>query len=57
MDVRPFLASIEMTSQGIIVECRISPAGSIRVEEVLSLLELDQNMLAGPIRRISVRWQ
>jgi len=57
IDVRPFLTSIEMTDQGIIVECRISPAGSIRVEEVLSLLELDQNMLAGPIRRTSVRWQ
>lgn len=57
IDVRPFLASIEMTDQGIIVECRISPAGSIRVEEVLSLLQLDQNMLAGPIRRTSVRWQ
>jgi len=57
IDVRPFLASIEMTGQGIIVECRISSAGSIRVEEVMSLLELDQNMLAGPIRRTSVRWQ
>jgi radical SAM-linked protein len=57
IDVRPFLASIEMTGQGIIVECRISTAGSIRVEEVLSLLQLDQNMLAGPIRRTSVRWQ
>ena len=57
IDVRPFLASIETTGQGIIVECKISPAGSIRVEEVLSLLKLDQNMLAGPIRRTSVRWQ
>ena len=57
IDVRPFLASIEMTGQGIIVACRISPSGSIRVEEVMNLLELDQNMLAGPIRRTSVRWQ
>ena len=57
IDVRPFLTSIEMTGQDIIVECKISPAGSIRVDEVLSLLQLDQDMLAGPIRRTNVRWR
>ena len=57
IDVRGFLTSIEMIDEGIIVECKISPAGSIRVDEVLSLLQLDQSMLAGPIRRVSVQWQ
>ncbi len=57
IDVRPFLASIEMTGEGIIVQCRISASGSIRVDEVLGLLELDQSMLAGPIRRTCVQWQ
>jgi len=57
IDVRGFLTSIQMTDEGIIVECKISPAGSIRVDEVLSLLQLDQGMLAGPIRRTSVQWQ
>lgn len=57
INVRPFLASIETDEQGIIVECGISPAGSVRVDEVLSLLELDETMLAAPIRRTTVRWQ
>lgn len=56
IDARGFLASIEMTSGSIIVQCKISPAGSIRVDEMLSLLQLDQNMLAGPVRRTRVRW-
>ncbi len=57
INVRPFLTSIETGEQGIIVECGISPAGSVRVDEVLGLLELDQTMLAAPIRRTCVRWQ
>ena len=57
IDVRGFLASIEMGQDGIIVECSISGAGSVRVDEVLSLLRLDQSMLAAPIRRTSVKWQ
>ena len=57
IDVRGFLASIKMTDEGIIVECKIGPAGSIRIDEVLSLLQLDQSKLAGPIRRTSVQWQ
>jgi len=57
IDVRGFLTSIEMADEGIIVECKIDPAGSIRVDEVLSLLQLDQSMLAGPIRRTGVQWQ
>ncbi len=56
INVRPFLTSIETDKQGIIVECSISSAGSIRVDEVLSLLELDESMLAGPVRRIGVQW-
>lgn len=57
VDVRGFLKSIELNNRGIIVECRISPAGSIRVDEILGLLELDEGMLSGPIRRTNVQWQ
>ncbi|MFC1637014.1 DUF2344 domain-containing protein, partial [Planctomycetota bacterium] len=57
VDVRDFLKSIKLSNQGIIVECHISPAGSIRVDEILGLLELDEGKLAGPIRRTNVQWQ
>ncbi len=57
IDVRGFLKSIELDRNSIIVECKISSAGSIRVDEILKLLQLDVEKLASPIRRTSVQWQ
>ncbi|MFA5252610.1 MAG: TIGR03936 family radical SAM-associated protein [Phycisphaerae bacterium] len=57
VDVRPFLKSIELDDAGISVECKISLAGSIRLDEILNLLELDYGMLSAPIRRTKVKWQ
>ena len=57
LDVRPFLKSIEAGDKDVVVQCRIDPVGSIRIEEVLRLLELDPEKLTAPIRRISVEWQ
>lgn len=57
VDVRDFLKSIVLKNECIVIECKISSAGSIRVEEFLNLLELDVEKLAAPIRRTSVQWQ
>jgi uncharacterized protein (DUF2344 family) len=57
VDVRGFLKSIVLKDECIVVECKISSAGSIRVEEILNLLELDVERLAVPIRRKSIQWQ
>ena len=57
IDVRGFLESIELDQDSIIVKCKITPAGSIRVEEILSLLGLDIEKLALPIRRTGVKWK
>ena len=57
IDVRGFLESIELDRGGIIVKCKISLVGSIRVDEILELLKLDAEKLALPIRRTSVKWQ
>jgi len=57
LDVRFFLKSIELDDKGVTVECKISSAGSIRVDEILKLLELDVEKLAAPIRRTSVKWK
>ena len=57
MDVRPFLKSVELYDKGIVVECTISSAGSIRVDEILNLLELDAEKLAGPVRRTNIEWK
>jgi len=57
VDVRPFLKSIEFADTGIAVECKTVKAGSIRIDEILKLLELDYGMLSAPIRRTRVQWQ
>jgi hypothetical protein len=57
LDVRVFLKSIKLDGRSIIVECNISPAGSIRVDEILRLLELDEGKLESPVRRTNVQWQ
>ncbi|MCK4752281.1 MAG: TIGR03936 family radical SAM-associated protein [Planctomycetes bacterium] len=57
IDVRGFLKSIELDGNNIIVECEISSAGSIRVNEILELLKLDVEKLAAPVKRTDVQWQ
>jgi hypothetical protein len=57
VDVRVFLKSIRVSEEAVIVECKVSSAGSIRVDEILRLLELDAEKLSAPIRRTAVGWQ
>ncbi len=57
VDVRPFLKSIEMADKAIVVECKISSAGTVRVDEILKLLELGPDELIAPIRRTNVKWK
>jgi len=57
VDVRPFLESIEWDDSGIVVKCKITSAGSIRVDEILNLLEIDVEKLTAPVRRTNVQWQ
>ena len=57
VDVRPFLKSIQLNGKNILVECKISPAGSIRIDEILEMLELDVGKLVAPIRRTRVQWR
>ena len=57
INVRPFLKSIKLDGQDIIVQCKISSEGSIRPDEILKLFELNVQKLARPIRRTSIQWE
>ena len=57
VEVRGFLKSMELDGNNVVVECEISPAGSIRINEILELLELDTEKLTAPVKRASVQWQ
>jgi len=56
IDVRPFIESIRPASGGLVVRCNVTGAGSIRIGEILQLLELKTEDLAAPIRRTEVQW-
>jgi radical SAM-linked protein len=57
VDVRPFLEAIKPEPQGFAVDCKISPAGTIRIDEILGLLQLKTADLIGPVRRTNVQWK
>jgi radical SAM-linked protein len=56
IDVRPFLEAIQPVEGGAVVRCNVTAAGSIRIDEILQLLELEMEDLAAPIRRTAVEW-
>jgi radical SAM-linked protein len=56
IDVRPFVLSIQPVDSRVVVRCNVTAAGSIRVEEIMQLLELKTEDLACPIRRAAVEW-
>lgn len=56
VDVRGYLRSVAIEETGVAVECEISRSGSIRIEEIMSLLGLGWEHLAGPVKRIRVQW-
>ena len=57
IDVRDFIKSIELNNTDINIQCLITSTGSIRIQEVLELLELDEEKLTAPIKRECVQWQ
>jgi radical SAM-linked protein len=57
VDIRPFLEAIKWDGIEFAVDCKISPAGTIRVDEILNLLNLKTGDLAAPVRRTRVQWK
>ena len=57
VDVRGYIETIELEGSKVSVRCKISLSGSIRVDEVLKALGLDESSLALPVMRTEVDWQ
>ena len=57
INVRDYLESIEFDYRKIMIKFRFTSTGSIRIQEILDLLNLDMDKLAAPIRRTNVQWQ
>ena len=57
VDAREFIKSVTIQGGSVNVECKISSAGAIRIEEILKVLALEAWQLAEPVRRTDVVWQ
>jgi len=57
IDVRGFVKDIKFVDDAIFVECNVSGAGTIRVEEILGLLRIGVEQLKVAVRRVKVQWQ
>ncbi|HPC96361.1 MAG TPA: TIGR03936 family radical SAM-associated protein [Sedimentisphaerales bacterium] len=56
VDIRPFLKTMELHGTRAVVECRVGDAGSVRIDELMPLLELKPEDLSGPVRRTGIAW-
>ena len=57
IDVGPYIDSIECRALAIVVKCNITNTGSVRVDEILELLQIDLSMISRPIERRAVQWR
>ncbi|MHC5075848.1 MAG: TIGR03936 family radical SAM-associated protein [Planctomycetota bacterium] len=61
VDLRPFMKSIDYVdkdngSLNINIKCNVTDKGTVRVEEILNLFNLDIENLSAPVQRTSVKW-
>jgi radical SAM-linked protein len=56
VDVRPFLAAARCRGDALTLRCRVTGAGTVRVDEMMRVFELSTEDLAGPVCRVSVAW-
>ena len=55
-EVGAYLSSVEIVADMLNVKCRITPGGSIRVEEIMELLGIERKDLLKPVVRNRVEW-
>ena len=56
-NARSFIKTIQLKPPSVWIEVEIRATGSLRVNEILHLLELEPDHLAAPIRRCDIQWQ
>jgi len=57
IDVGAYLVSALVTGDSITVVCRVTPAGTVRVDEIMQLLGLETQDIVGGVLRKSVQWE
>ena len=57
INVLPFIESVDYADDEVCVWCNISGGGTVRVEELVEILEIDKAMLSEPITRKQTIWK
>ena len=57
MDLREYIQSLDGTGEYIQVQCRVTPYGTLRIDELTEWFGLTSADLAEPVRRLSVQWK
>jgi radical SAM-linked protein len=56
-EIREFIKSIELKGNKITAECKVTNRGSVRVDELMELLEIETEHLDGAITRTCMEWK
>ena len=56
IDVGRYINTIEYKEGTVAVKCNITPSGTVRIDEILQLLQIDRRHLSVPVKRKSVEW-
>lgn len=57
LDILPYIEKIELSAGRIDMVCRVSPAGTVRVDEMMQWLSIGWPILKEPVLRIEVQWE
>ena len=57
IDINEFIKNIDIDKNSVNVSVAITEKGSLRVEEILNILNIDRSTLAAPVRRTFVEWK
>ena len=57
MDISEYLAELVVLPQGVETVCRVSQAGTVRVDELMSWLGVEAGQLSEPVNRVSIEWR
>ena len=57
VDVAKFLKLFEVCREGVMVFCKVLPAGTIRPDEILELLDMSPSEISTSVVRKQIHWQ
>lgn len=56
-DLSPFVEQLNFSDHCVEVSCRVSQAGTVRIDELMQWMGLTVEMLKEPVRRTAIEWQ